>query len=136
MYRLAYRKYNNGTESLVVTHSVRVSGSKRSQVDGVRWYELRNPSAGTPTLFQQGTFSHDSNNRWMGSIGMDKSGDIVVGYSVSSGSVFPSIRYTRRIPSDAAGTMEAENALFVGAFSQTGTLHRWGDYSAMQRAGG
>ena len=62
MYRLAYRKYNNGTESLVVTHSVRVSGSKRSQVDGIRWYELRNPSAGTPTLFQQGTFSPDSNS--------------------------------------------------------------------------
>ncbi len=57
MYRLAYRKFADGHESLVVTDSVLVSGNKRSQVDGMRWYELRNPSAGTPTLFQQGTFS-------------------------------------------------------------------------------
>jgi hypothetical protein len=51
---------------------------------------------------------------------------------VSSGSVFPSIRYTGRLSGDALGTMEAENSIFAGAFSQTGTLHRWGDYSAMQ----
>jgi hypothetical protein len=132
MYRLAYRKFADGHESLVVTHSVLVSGNKHSQVDGMRWYELRNPSAGTPTLFQQGTFSPDSNSRWMGSIAMDKNGDIALGYSVSSGSVFPSIRYTGRVPTDAAGTMEAENSIFAGSFSQTGTLHRWGDYSAMQ----
>jgi hypothetical protein len=132
MYRLAYRKFADGHESLVVTHSVRVSGNKRSQVDGMRWYELRNPSAGTPTLFQQGTFSPDAASRWMGSIAMDKNGDIALGYSVSSSSVFPSIRYTGRVPTDASGTMEAENSIFAGSFSQTGTLHRWGDYSAMQ----
>jgi hypothetical protein len=132
MYRLAYRKFADGHESLVVTHSVRVSGNKHSQVDGMRWYELRNPSAGTPTLFQQGSFSPDAASRWMGSIAMDKNGDIALGYSVSSSSVFPSIRYTGRVPTDAAGTMEAENTIFTGSFSQTGTLHRWGDYSAMQ----
>lgn len=132
MYRLAYRKFADGHESLVVTHSVKVSGSKRSQVDGVRWYELRNPGAGTPTLFQQGTFSPDSTNRWMGSIAMDKNGDIALGYSVSSSTVFPGIRYTGRLSTDAAGTMEAENTIFTGSFSQTGTLHRWGDYSAIQ----
>ena len=132
MYRLAYRKFSDGHESLVVTDSVLVSGNKHSQVDGMRWYELRNPSAGTPTLFQQGTFSPDSASRWMGSIAMDKNGDIALGYSVSSGSVFPSIRYTGRVPTDALGTMEAENTIFTGSFSQTGSLHRWGDYSAMQ----
>jgi hypothetical protein len=68
----------------------------------------------------------------MGSIAMDKTGDIALGYSVSSGSVFPSIRYTGRVPTDAPGTMEAENSIFAGSFSQTGSLHRWGDYSAMQ----
>jgi hypothetical protein len=132
MYRLAYRKFADGHESLVVTDSVLVSGNKHSQVDGMRWYELRNPSLGAPTLFQQGTFSPDSASRWMGSIAMDKNGDIALGYSVSSGSVFPSIRYTGRVPTDAPGTMEAENTIFPGSFSQTGSLHRWGDYSAMQ----
>jgi hypothetical protein len=62
--RLAYRN-RGGTESLLVNHSVFVSGHRHSQVDGVRWYEIRTPNA-TPTLFQQGTFSPDSTSRWMG----------------------------------------------------------------------
>ncbi len=134
MYRLAYRN-RAGTESLVVNHSVTVSGSKRSSVTGVRWYELRvsrSPDpTGTLSVFQQGTYSPDSSSRWMGSIAMDKVGDIALGYSVSSASVFPSIRYTGRVPSDPLGTMEAENSILAGGGSQTGTLHRWGDYSSM-----
>ncbi len=39
MYRLAYRN-RAGTESLVVNHSVKASGNKRSEVDGVRWYQI------------------------------------------------------------------------------------------------
>lgn len=132
MYRLAYRTFTDGHESLVVNHSVKVSGSKRSQVVGVRWYELRNPNAvGGATVFQQGTYSPDSTSRWMGSIAMDKVGNIAVGYSVSSGSVFPSISVTGRVPTDALGTLEAENSIKVGGGSQTGNLHRWGDYSAI-----
>src|SRR5512142_2707270 len=40
MYRLAYRN-RSGVESLLVNHTVKVSGNKRSEVDGVRWYEIR-----------------------------------------------------------------------------------------------
>ncbi len=54
----------------------------------------------------------------MGSIAMDKVGDIALGYSASSTSVVPSIRYTGRIPTDAAGTMEAENIVKAGGGSQ------------------
>ena len=130
MYRLAYRHFADGHESLVVNHSVRVSGTKRSEVDGIRWYELRNPN-GAPTVYQQGTFSPDSTSRWMGSIAMDKLGNIAVGYSASSSSVYPSIRFTGRVPSDPLGTMESESSILVGSGSQTGNLHRWGDYSAL-----
>jgi hypothetical protein len=132
MFRLAYRRFSDGHESLLVTHSVFVSGNRRSQVDGVRWYELRNPSSGTPTVFQQGTFSPDSASRWMGSIAMDKNGNIALGYSKSSSSVFPSIAITGRVPTDALGTMESELVVKSGSGSQTGNLNRWGDYSAMQ----
>ena len=76
MYRLAYRRFADGHEALVVNHSVKVSGSKRLEVDGVRWYEIRTPGT-TPTIYQQGTFSPDATSRWMGSIGMDKVGNIV-----------------------------------------------------------
>jgi len=130
MYRLAWRKFSDGHESLVVNHSVTVSGSKRNSVTGVRWYELRDPN-GTPTVFQQGTFSPDANSRWMGSIAMDKAGDIAMGYSESSSSLAPSIAFTGRVPTDPLGTMEAENLAFKGTGSQTGSLHRWGDYSSI-----
>ncbi len=135
MYRLAYRN-RGGIESLLVNHSVTV-GSKRTGITSVRWYELRNPAgstmaAGTPIVYQQGTLStSDGIHRWMGSIAMDKNGDIALGYSASSSSVYPSIRYTGRVPTDTLGTMQSENIVQAGAGSQTGTLHRWGDYSAM-----
>ncbi len=124
MYRLAYRNFGNH-ESLAVNHSVAAGSS-----GGVRWYEIQNP-AGTPTVAQQGTFAPDSNFRWMGSIAMDQSGDMAMGYSVSSSSVSPSIRFTGRTPSDPVNTMEAETSIVAGTGSQNGTLHRWGDYSAM-----
>jgi len=124
MFRLAYRNFGDH-ESLVVNHSVMAGSSV-----GVRWYEIRSPNA-TPTVFQQGTFSPDSQYRWMGSIAMDQSGDIAVGYSASSSSNFPAVRYTGRVPSDPAGTMESENSIIEGTGSQTKGLSRWGDYSSM-----
>src|SRR5205823_14486866 len=129
MYRLAYRNFGDH-ESVMVNHSVAVSGKRHSSVTGVRWYELRNPN-GTPTVFQQGTYSPDATSRWMGSIAMDKVGDIALGYSASSSSVFPSVRYTGRTASDALGTMQAENIIKAGGGSQLPNLSRWGDYSAM-----
>src|SRR5512140_673966 len=67
----------------------------------------------------------------MGRIAMDRQGNIALGYSVSSSSVLRGIRYTGRLVSDALGTMQAENSVLSGGGSQTGSLHRWGDYSAM-----
>jgi len=129
MYRLAYRNF--GTyESLVVNHSVSVGGRGKNQTVGLRWYELRNPN-GTPTVFQQGTFSPDSTCRWMGSIAMDKVGNMALGYSASSSSVFPSIRYTGRLVTDPLGTMQTENTIKAGGGSQLRNLNRWGDYSSM-----
>jgi hypothetical protein len=128
MYRLAYRN-RSGTESLVVNHSVAVGGNRNGSV-AVRWYELRGPN-GTPSVFQQGTFMPDASFRWMGSIAMDKVGDIALGYSVSSTSLFPGIRYTGRLPSDPRGTMEGEKSIKVGGGSQLPKLNRWGDYSSI-----
>ena len=127
MYRLAYRRFVDH-EALVVTHSVAVGGRKGTT--GVRWYELRNPN-GTPSVFQQGTYAPDATFRWMGSIAMDKVGDIAVGYSVSSSSVFPSIRASGRTPTDPLGTLQAESSIMAGAGSQLPNLSRWGDYSSM-----
>jgi hypothetical protein len=128
MYRLAFRMFADH-EAIVVNHSVRgASGNS-----GVRWYELRSPvsTGGTFSLYQQGTFSPDSDYRWMGSVAMDQAGDIALGYSVSSSTTYPSVRYTGRTPGDTPGTMGSEASIKEGSGSQTG-YSRWGDYSSMR----
>jgi hypothetical protein len=129
MYRLAYRNFGDH-ESIVATHSVDV-GSGPSASTGMRWYEVRDPD-GTPTVYQQGTYAPDSKFRWMGSIAMDGSGDIALGYSISSGSTYPAISFTGRLAGDPLGTMtQGEGQIWAGGGSQTGGLERWGDYSSM-----
>src|SRR5579863_4286896 len=123
MYRLAYRNFGDH-ESLVVNHSVAVAGG-----GGIRWYEIQRPGS-TPVVAQQGTYAPDANTRWMGSVAMDRIGDLAVGYSVSSGAIFPSIAFAGRMPSDPPGALEAETTIVSGGGSQT-LLSRWGDYSAM-----
>ena len=127
MYRLQYRNF--GTyDALVTNHTVNV-GSNRG---GVRWYEIRNPHA-SPAIFQQGTFAPgDTLNRWMGSVAMDKNGNIGVGYSVSNSSTFPSIRFSGRLATDPVGTLTVtESDLQTGSGAQTHSSGRWGDYSML-----
>ena len=124
MYRLAYRNFGDH-ESLVVNHSVTVGSSV-----GIRWYELRNPG-GTPVVYQQSTYAPDSTYRWMGSVAIDAGGDIGLAYSASSSTTRPSVRYTGRLASDPLNTMQSEATLIQGNGSQTGGLHRWGDYSSI-----
>lgn len=124
MYRLAYRNFGDH-ESMVVSHSVSSGG-----VAGMRWYEIRNPSS-TASIYQQGTYQPDTTWRWMGSVAMDRSGDIALGYSASSSSVYPSIRYTGRLSTDPLGTLpQGEATLYSGTGFQSG-VNRWGDYSNM-----
>jgi hypothetical protein len=129
MHRNAYRNFGTH-ESLVLSHSVRVEtgGTARS---GIAWYEIRNPASNPPTVSQQGTVSPNTVHRWMPSIAMNEVGRIAVGYSASSSSVFPSIRYSGRSPPDPAGSMAQEATLMAGSGSQTHSSGRWGDYSAM-----
>jgi len=130
MYRLAYRNFGTH-QSLVTNHTVTL-GTNGSQT-GIRWYELQNTGSGFG-LYQQGTYAPDSAYRWMGSIAMDKAGDMALGYSVSSSSMSPSIRYTGRVPTDALGTMEGENDVLSAAGITPGSRtnnYRWADYGSM-----
>jgi hypothetical protein len=127
MYRLAYRNLGDH-QALVVNHSVATS---RKGPAGIRWYELRSPGTGAFSIFQSGTFAPDGTSRWMGSIAMDKLGNIAVGYSASSSALHPAIRYTVRTPADPPGTLESEVSVKEGGGSQLTGLNRWGDYSAM-----
>jgi PKD repeat protein len=125
MYRLQYRNFG-GYQAMVTNHTVNNGGGQAA----VRWYELR--KTGTSwSLYQEGTYSPDSDHRWMGSIAMNANGDIGLGYSVSSSSTYPSIRFTGRNNGDPLGQMTIdETTIFNGTSSQSG-VSRWGDYSMM-----
>ena len=124
MYRFAILHFADHDRA-VVNHAVGYLG----QV-AIRWYELYDP-AGSVTLNQQGTFAPDSTHRWMGSMAEDKNADIGLGYSASSTTVHPAVRFTGRVPSDALGTLESEASILEPSGSQTSGLARWGDYTAM-----
>lgn len=117
MFRLAYRNFGDH-ESLVANHTIAVSGAT-----GVRWYEL-GIANGAPTVVQQGTYAPaDSNYRWMGSVAMDVSGDIALGFSVSGSAINPAIHYTGHLVTDPLGVMSTdESSIIDGTGSQTGTL--------------
>ena len=125
MFRLVYRNFGDH-ESLVVSHSV--TSSKAAS--GERWYEIRDPN-GTAKVFQQGTVTHSGNSLWMGSIAMDKVGDMALGFSESNASTLhPSLTFTGRVPSDPQNTMESVARIFTAKGSVT-DASRWGDYSSM-----
>ncbi|MGC2607529.1 MAG: hypothetical protein WA419_18435, partial [Silvibacterium sp.] len=129
MYRLAHFD-EHGTQHFLVTHSV-------NNTTGVaaRWYEFRAQGLGTTrlSLYQSGQTPDDGEYRWMGSVAMDKSGDIALGYSRSSGAAgdFPSIYYAGQTAGDPRGTTEAEALIKQGTGSQPDTSDRWGDYTSM-----
>jgi hypothetical protein len=130
MFRLAYRNYGDH-ESLTLNHSV-----KADTRVGIRWYEVRDPIGG-PVVYQQGTYAPadtvtQPQSRWMGSVAMDKRGDLAAGYSASGPDDYPSLRYTGRAAGDPLGQMtQAERVLYTGLGPQTEVEGRWGDYSAL-----
>ena len=121
---LQYRNIN-GVESLWVSRTV-VAGSSY----GIRWMEVRNMKT-TPAVYQQGTYAPDAKYRWMPSLAVNKNGDMAVGYSISSSTMYPAIGYAGRLSTDALNTLgQTETALITGTGAQT-TYSRWGDYSSM-----
>lgn len=129
LWRLAYRNFGS-YETLVTNQSVEASPN----MAGIRWYEVRSPN-NSPYIYQQGTYapgSSDGIHRWMGSIAMDRNGNIALGYSASDGtSTYPSVWYTGRLATDPLGLMpQGEGVIVNGSGSQT-SGNRWGDYSSM-----
>lgn len=108
-----------------------------SNVAGIRWYEFRRDAINPWSVYQMATYApSDGNSRWNGSIAMDSSGNIALAYSITSSSLYPSIRYTGRVSCDPLNQFTiAESGIMNGSGSQTntwsGSPSRWGDYSAL-----
>lgn len=133
MHQAQYRNIG-GVESLWISHTAVPSGlsGNYNGVTGLGWYELRNLSAPTPAVYQEGTYLPDTTYRWMGSLAVDNAGNMAIGYSASSASVFPSLRYAGRLVSDPLNLLgQGEATLFAGTGYQSNSYNRWGDYSGM-----
>lgn len=136
MQKLQYRKIGS-REALWVVHNVQAA----SGVLGLQWAQI-DVSGGTiqPVAVQQGIYAPDTAlSRWMGSLAVDGSGNMALGYSTSGSTApdFPSIAYAGRLVGDPPNTLpQSETQLVAGLGSQTNTCggapcDRWGDYSAM-----
>jgi hypothetical protein len=124
-----YRNFGS-YQTLVCCHTVDVDNTDHA---GVRWYELRK-TTGTWSLRQSGTYAPDAHSRWMGSIRLNGQNEIGLGYSISSSSLYPGIRYTGQSATAyaaGAGTLDlSEQTVVTGAYSQT-SYNRWGDYASI-----
>jgi Secretion system C-terminal sorting domain len=132
LQRLQYRNFSDH-EAMVVCQTIDAGNNQA----GIRWYNLHK-TTGKWFLYQQGTYApSDSLHRWMGGISMDATENIALGYSVSSSSVYPSIRFTGRLAADPIGTMTfGEKTIIDGTGYQDPSpshpdANRWGDYTSM-----
>jgi hypothetical protein len=124
MQRLVYRNVN-GHEAIVALHSINTAAGG----GGVRWYEFRLDAKRDPALFQQGTFAPDSLYRWLASPGMDRKGNIGIGYSFGGATEFPGQRFAARLANDPPGQLTFhESVLAQGEAAQPRQL-RWEDYA-------
>lgn len=129
MFRLAYRNFG-GHETLLLNHAV--DAGDFANHSAIRWYELRKSALNDPwSIYQQNTFAPDSDHRWMGTPAMDRFGNMAIGYNVSSGSVFPSLRVAGRLAGDGSGVLAEEFTLQAGTGSFTQTS-QFADYSQME----
>jgi hypothetical protein len=126
MQRLVYRRVN-GHESIFAVHSINTEAG----AGGVRWYEFRIGQDRQVTLYQQGTYAPDANYRWMASGGLDRRGNIGIGYSYGASDGFAGQRFAARLADDPLGVLTFhETTLATGEAPQTTTV-RWEDYTTL-----
>ena len=124
MQRLVYRRIG-GRQSIVAVHSVNTAAGG----GGVRWYEFRLDKNGDPSLFQQGTYAPDSLFRWMASPGIDRRGNIAIGYSFGGTPHYAGQRFAARLSNDPPGQMTLREAVLIEGKAAQGNTPRWEDYT-------
>ncbi|TAN65077.1 MAG: hypothetical protein EPN17_17675 [Methylobacter sp.] len=138
MNRLQYRYFSdrcpidNSTSACAgLTFNHTIQGESSGQA-AVRWYILNyKPDTDLLSVAQQGSFAPDTNSRWMGSAALNKQGELALGFSISSKSVYPAIGFSGRLQTDPVNVLTLTGLLKQGNGAQSGGTERWGDYSMM-----
>lgn len=130
-HRLVFRNIPecDGAQRLYASFTSDANGIANAKV---RWVEFElNDVSGLFELRQEGTINPDLLYRWMPSITVDRYGNALLLYSVSSNSVSPSLRASSRLQDDPLGMMRGEIEIAAGMTWQDPTgpgANRWGDY--------
>ena len=101
-------QYRNigGVESLWVNHTTGTVSA--STPTGVQWAQINVTGATINTTpVQQQIYNNgaDGLNRFMGSLAVDRQGNMALGYTASSSTVAPDIRYVGRLSADPLNTL-------------------------------
>ena len=135
--RLQYRNFGTYEMILGVLPTNIDPATTGSNVNaGLRWFELRKVAGGNWTLHQEGTYDVGvtTQNRLVGSMAMDQSGNIALAYTLTdtdaANPIPPSVAYTGRLATDANEVMtQVETISKIG--TGINTSGRWGDYASM-----
>ena len=133
-------QYTNigGAESLWATHTVRRQNT--AGFAAPRWYQLNVTGGAAATAVQAATWDPDGANvmhRFVPSLAVDRAGNMAIGYSTSSATTKPAIKYAGRLATDPINTFSlTEQTMVQGTGTQTGNCGgsvctRWGDYATM-----
>lgn len=102
MSPLQYRILD-GLPSLWATHTV-TDPANPGRI-GLRWYELQFSNGTLPGFTQMGVWAPDDAYRWLGSLATDLMGNMAIGFSHSSASTYPAIKYAGRLRNDPLSTI-------------------------------
>ena len=125
-FRVQDAEYRNGSIWMSQTIGCNPGGGT---VNCVRWAEI-DPTG--PSVVQAGTISSDNVYRQFSDLGVNDCNDVVMGYTISSATSFPSVTYSYRLGSTTAGTMAAEGGILRAGelFTSFDSVpFRWGDYT-------
>jgi uncharacterized protein YjdB len=125
MNKVIYRNF--GSYESIVCNTTDLANGRT----GVHWWELRrNGGSGDWSIYQEGVYQPDNDNRFMGSIAINANGDIGLLYNVVSSSTYPSARFTGRSSCDPLGQMTlAEQTVQNGTTFESN--NRYGDYNSL-----
>jgi hypothetical protein len=110
--------------------------AKASTTAGIRWTMLTRSSSSTNSAanysVKAGTYApSDSTNRFMPSIAINSKGELAMGFSASSSSMYPAVVIAGMSAGQTTPTVDIPEFVKAGSGSQSGGYNRWGDYSAM-----
>lgn len=115
--------------SLILNFNVNLGVGDTS---GIRWYELRNQTDDDFTIFQEGTWTLPDNlSRFLGSMCMNRFGDIALSYNTANFQNLVDIRFTGRLAGDPLNEMSFQETLVADSGGPQTFSNRFGDYSQM-----